>query len=276
MTKYLKQSAFTLVELLIVMVILGILAVTSFAFIHSGFNIYSQGVERQEAVAQARFMLTRLAKELRHAMPNSLRLHCENNCTLSQCLEFTPFQSATHYTGYLPATSPFTVTAVDFELNGLIQPSSGDWASIYPLTPSEVYDTSSNKRLQLTGFVSSASSEIDQWQFNQGFAQESPAKRIYFLATPVSFCIEGAQLYRYQDYGFNISQLDAFELQSTSGVKRDLLALHLGNDLTNNAFFRLTDTALTRNAVLNIHAVMAFNESEAMVFNHEVHIPNVP
>ncbi|MFY8327081.1 PulJ/GspJ family protein [Pseudoalteromonas sp. ZZD1] len=276
MSKYLKQSAFTLIELLLVMVILGILAVTSFAFINSGFNIYSQGVERQEAVAQARFMLTRLAKELRHAMPNSLRLSCENNCGLSQCLEFTPFQSATHYTGYLPNTAPFIVTAVDFELNDSAQPSIDDWASIYPLDPTEVYDVSNNKRLQLTNFVSSASSELDQWQFDQAFAQESPAKRIYLLATPVSFCVEGTQLYRYQDYGFRNAQLDAVELQSTSAVKRDLLALHIGNSLASNAFFRLSDTALTRNAVLNIHAVMAFNDNEAMMFNHEVHIPNVP
>ena len=48
-----------------------------------------------------------------------------------------------------------------------------------------------------------------------------------------------SELYRYQDYGFRNAQLDAVELQSTSAVKRDLLALHIGNSLASNAFFRL-------------------------------------
>ena len=90
-----RQYAFTLIELLLVMVILGILAVSAFSFIGAGVSIYAQGVERQEAVAQARFLITRISKELRHAAPNSLRLSCDNDskgaCNTHQCLEFTPF-----------------------------------------------------------------------------------------------------------------------------------------------------------------------------------------
>ena len=84
------QNAFTLIELLLVMVIIGILAVSAFSFIGAGVSIYSQGAERQEAVAQARFLITRLSKELRHATPNSLRLSCDNStsgaCGAQQCL----------------------------------------------------------------------------------------------------------------------------------------------------------------------------------------------
>ncbi|MEM5550304.1 type II secretion system protein [Pseudoalteromonas neustonica] len=276
MFSFIKQCGFTLIELLIVMVIVGILGVTSVAYINAGVNIYSQGVERQEAVAQARFMLTRLAKELRHATPSSLRLQCEGGCTFDQCLEFIPFQSATHYTGYLPTSAPFNVTAVDFELNNLAQPTIGNWATVYPLHHSDLYDVANNKRLQVTGFVSSTTSELDQWQFSQAFMQESSSKRIYLLAEPVSFCVEGNAVYRYQDYGFNVNQLNAVQLQASSGVKRDLLALHISNNLVSNEFFNLDDAALTRNSVLNIHAIMTFNDSEAMMFNHEVHIPNVP
>ncbi|MFT7568977.1 MAG: MSHA biogenesis protein MshO, partial [Pseudoalteromonas distincta] len=136
------QNAFTLIELLLVMVIIGILAVSAFSFIGAGVSIYSQGVERQEAVAQARFLITRLSKELRHATPNSLRLSCDNStsgaCIAQQCLEFTPFLSATHYTNYLPTVAPFNVSAVDFELNNLTQPQAGDWATIYPLSSADI------------------------------------------------------------------------------------------------------------------------------------------
>ncbi len=68
------QYAFTLIELLLVMVIIGILAVSAFSFIGAGVSIYSQGIERQEAVAQARFVITRISKELRQTHLGSLAI----------------------------------------------------------------------------------------------------------------------------------------------------------------------------------------------------------
>jgi len=280
MNKAKHQKGFTLIELLLVMVIIGILAVSAFSFIGAGVSIYSQGVERQEAVAQARFLITRLSKELRHATPNSLRLTCDNGtggvCSTQQCLEFTPFLSATHYTNYLPTTSPFDVTAVDFELNNLTEPQVGDWATVYPLNSEDIYNENNDKRLQVSAFTNSTSSAIDQWQFSKAFAEESPSKRLYLLDKPVSFCIEGNSLYRYTNYGFNVNQLNAVGLQITSGVKRDLLGIYIANDLANTLFFTLDKLALQRNSVLNIHAQMVFNDTEVMNFNHEVHVPNVP
>ncbi|WP_338411311.1 MULTISPECIES: type II secretion system protein [Pseudoalteromonas] len=275
-----RQYAFTLIELLLVMVILGILAVSAFSFIGAGVSIYAQGVERQEAVAQARFLITRISKELRHATPNSLRLSCDNDskgaCNTHQCLEFTPFLSATHYTNYLPTTAPFNITAVDFELNNLTKPQAGNWAAVYPLNSDDIYNENNHKRLQVLAFDSTAGNAIDQWQFSKAFAAESPSKRLYLLAEPVSFCVEGQFLYRYTNYAFNSTQSDAPSLQVTSGVKRDLLGIYIANNLASNLFFTIEPVALQRNAVLNVNAQMRFNETEVMNFNHEVHVPNVP
>ena len=275
-----QKRGFTLVELLLVIVIIGILAVASFSFISAGFNIYSQGVKRQEAVAQSRFILTRLSKELRHATPNSLRLNCDNAsigaCSTQQCLEFTPFLSATHYTNYLPTVAPFNISAVDFELNNLTQPQTGSWATIYPLNSPDIYDESNNKRLQVSAFNSSATSAIDEWQFSKAFAQESPSKRLYLLDQPVSFCVEGNSLYRYSNYGFTTSQLDAASLQVSSGVKRDLMSNYISNDLTSSAFFILSEVTLQRSGVVNVFAQMGFNDTEQISISHEVYVPNVP
>lgn len=281
-----KQSAFTLVELLLVMVIIGILAVSVFSFLGAGVSIYSRGIERQEAVSQARFFIMRLNKELRHATPNSLRLTCDNasngNCNVQQCLEFTPFLSSTHYTDYLPTTAPFNVNAVNFELNNLTHPATGDWATIYPLNSADIYNENNNKRLRVTDFLASSydgntgSSAIDTWQFSKAFSQESPSKRLYLLSPPVSFCIEGTLLYRYANYGFNENQLNAANLQVITGVKRDLLGLYIANNLSSELFFIVEPLTLQRNAIVNIHAQMQFNETEKMDINYEVHIPNVP
>ncbi|KPW01862.1 type II secretion system protein J [Pseudoalteromonas sp. P1-11] len=274
-----QKRGFTLVELLLVMVIIGILAVASFSFISAGFNIYSQGVKRQEAVAQSRFVLTRLSKELRHATPNSLRLNCDNAsngaCSTQQCLEFTPFLSATHYTDYLPTSAPFEITAVNFALNNLTEPQINDWASIYPLNSSDIYDESQNKRLQVSSY-SAVTSELDTWQFSKAFAQESPSKRLYLLDQPVSFCVEGNSLYRYSNYGFTTNQLNAASLQVSSGVKRDLMSNYIANNLTSRAFFTLSEISLQRSAVVNVFAQMGFNDTEQISISHEVHVPNVP
>ncbi len=276
MKSLIRQSGYTLIELILVMVIVAILAGTSIAYISSGVSIYSQGVERQEAVAQARFLLQRLARELRHATPNSLRVNCEAGCGISQCLEFTPFKSATVYVDYLPVGAPYTLNAVDLELSGLPEPSVNDQVVINPTRADEVYDISQQKRLSVSGFTSSEANVLDEWQFTTAFAEESPVKRLYLLDLPVSFCIEGTELYRYGNYGFHTEQLSAAQLQVQANVERGLLAKYIANNLVDDAFFTLTAPALIRHAVLNINAQMQFNTSENLNINYEVHIPNVP
>ena len=77
------SKGFTLVELILVIVILGIVSVGTVQYLSFGAQIYADSAERDEVVSQARFLLTRLSKELRHATPGSVRLSCTTKPVIS-------------------------------------------------------------------------------------------------------------------------------------------------------------------------------------------------
>ena len=89
-----KESGFTLLELIIVIILLGVMAVGITGFITLSTQTYLNVTERDELLASARFAVERLNREVRNALPNSLRVKT-NVDTNKQCLEFIPIQAST-------------------------------------------------------------------------------------------------------------------------------------------------------------------------------------
>ena len=275
-------KGFTLVELILVIVILGIVSVGTVQYLSFGAQIYADSAERDEVVSQARFLLTRLSKELRHATPGSVRLSCTNQpgdlCISSQCLEFVPFSSSTIYTNNLPmdTTQSGVMTVVDAKQS----PNVNDWASIYALTADDVFDLTQGKRRRITQVIEgTATTEPDQWQVELGFSASSPAKRVYVLSSsgPVSFCLEDKKIYRYQGYGFSSTQPVPNTANHTlNGVQGQFLAQFIQNALAINPVFKYESASLTRNSIVNLQIEMGFSGSDSVSFNHEIHLPNVP
>ena len=276
------NKGFTLVELILVIVILGIVSVGTVQYLSFGAQIYADSAERDEVVSQARFLLTRLSKELRHAAPGSVRLSCTNQpsdlCIQTQCLEFVPFSSSTIYTNNLPmdTSQSGVMTVVDAKQS----PNVNDWANIYALDAADVYDVSQGKRRKIIQVLEgTVNTQPDQWRVEFGFSANSPAKRVYVLPSsgPVSFCLESSKLYRYQNYGYSINQptpnVSNHTLNNVPGV---FLAQFIQNTVSLNPLFRYETASLTRNAMVNIQVEMGFSNSEPVSFNHEIHLPNVP
>src|SRR5690554_6805250 len=89
-----KNKGFTLVELIVVIVLLGIVGTFTFSFIGTGARIYQDTTEREHLVAESRFAVKRIASELRNALPRSIRvLTSEQN----RCVEFVPIVSSSNY-----------------------------------------------------------------------------------------------------------------------------------------------------------------------------------
>lgn len=86
-----KQQGFTLVELIVVILIMGILAYGSVQFILNTSGAYVDSQQRSRLAAVATSSLERLSQELRLAMPGSLRLNSDGP---QSCLEFIPIQIA--------------------------------------------------------------------------------------------------------------------------------------------------------------------------------------
>lgn len=276
-----KANGFTLIELVVVIVVLGVVSVGLSGFIRTGMSIYSDVTDRDQLLAESRFLVERISRELRHAIPNSARLASSGN---TQCLEFVPALWTTYYTSLpvFPDTST-QATIVEFGLNAAdyqITPQStgvtGDFAFVYPTSHSDIYATASNKRREILACSEQdVSADDDCWTsddaqhtailtLTEAFADNSPASRLYFGRQATSYCTNvSGQIHRYQNV-----ITEARTVYTSGGVL-------MAEGLVNNQPFKIEEASLTRNGLINI--LLEFKRNDELVnYNVEVHIPNVP
>lgn len=244
-----RQLAFTLIELIIVMVLLGVLSVGVSSFLSFGTQIYSETSARDKIISSARFAIERLNRELRYALPNSVRL--EN---AAQCLQFIPIIESTIYTEIPvfpePATKEMTVVKFD---NSLFNNTLS--AVVYPLSPDDVYDGSgvSENSGKVFGVDSITDAATDQWTIsfdeNVQFQKDSPTHRIFFINDSVSYCLANKSMYR-------------------NGIL-------MAENIVNNDPFDVTPASLQRNSIVQLRLTFE-NNTELITFNNEVQVPNVP
>lgn len=263
-----SERGFTLVELILVMVILGIFAVATSQFIRSSALLVADSSARTAIVNDARFIFERLTRELRSAVPGSIRISCEGNaCSNQQCLEYVAIKAATSYLDSAPGTNQTNPTLT------VLPPSQtvavNDQLLVYPTSSSDVYGTSSSKRRTITNITIATGTE--QWQLSAGVSHQSPGKRIYVLSVPTSFCFSNGELRLVTGYGLTSSQ-------STIGAglsSGSLLQAGVQLDWS-DAPFSYAPASLTRTAVVNLKLALQASNQEVVEFNHEIHIPNVP
>jgi MSHA biogenesis protein MshO len=275
-----KEKGFTLVELVTVIVILGVLAVSTTSFIQFGTKSYTDAVDREEITSTARFVIERLNREVRNALPNSVRVV---NGSGKKCLEFIPIAQSAIYLDIpvLPEPASNTITLVPFT-SALVDNSSS--VAVYALNANDIYD---NNNGVIHGF-DSLSPLLNRNELNDSspavvltlgtpanpihFRADSPTSRIYFIEPAVAYCLENDELYRYKNYAN--STADNTPIRSNNGVENNwsLMAENLGNTVLP---FNVVDVTLRRNALVLIQLHFFIN-LENIIFSHEIQVPNVP
>ena len=290
-----KTKGFTLVELVTVIIVLGVVSVGISGFIRTGMDIYTDVNERDQLLGESRFVVERLSRELRGAIPNSARLVSAGN---TQCLEFVPALWTTYYTSLsvfpdLPSNLAGTTTANVVELaasTDLLPLQGNEFAVVYPTTANDIYaaidlnNHDTNKRLMVNsctdedGDCSTAdanatdphlailtlSREAGTAQLT-AFSDHSPASRMYFARQAVSYCAHSdGDITRHVD-GVN----------STQTAYASSMGVLMAKGLSNSSPFTVTPASLTRNALVSILLIFERND-EVVNYNIEVHIPNVP
>ena len=93
------NRGFTLVELVMVILLLGIMATFTSQFIGIGTQIYGDASSREQLMSDARFAMERLNRELRDAVPGSERIEDQGGNWLGQgpCLRFWPISNSGRY-----------------------------------------------------------------------------------------------------------------------------------------------------------------------------------
>lgn len=279
-----KESAkgFTLVELVTVIIVLGVVSIGISGFIRTGVGIYNDVTERDQLLGESRFVIERINRELRMAIPNSVRVKASNSGNI-QCIEFVPSQWVSFYTSL--SVDPDTTTSatiIEFANNPVgFQLTAGDFAIVYPTNSADVYDLAENKRRLITactddgdagaGDCSTAddSGGTAVLTVNAAFEDHSPASRLFIARNAISYCANSTgDIYR------NQVNIDTTQDIYTAGT---LMAENLKNNFAdpNELPFSVYAATLTRNSL--VHILLAFERNEEMInYSSEVHIPNVP
>jgi MSHA biogenesis protein MshO len=197
------MAGFTLVEAIVTIVLTGILAATVAVFIRAPIKAYQDVTRRAELTDIADTALRRITRDIRTALPNSVRTAgtCDG---IGICyIEFVPIKSAGRYREGGPGNPlDFNAAADTFDVIGPgVDVAANDSIVIYNLgiSDSDVYAGSDRRDVAATG------TNLSTVGFTGGvFPFASPAKRFHIVGKPVSYvCNAGAgQLQRYSGYAF--------------------------------------------------------------------------
>ncbi|HWH47130.1 MAG TPA: type II secretion system protein [Burkholderiales bacterium] len=235
------SRGFTLVEAIVVIVVTGILASAVAVFLRAPVQAYLDVARRAELTDIADTALRRISRDLRLALPNSIRVTAGDTA-----IEFIPVKSAGRYRADGPGNLLDFSSGADtsFDVIGPgVDIQTGDFVVIYNLgiAEADAYPPGLNRRAVPPASTGSGLSAVTFTSTGLPFPFASPARRFQVVGTPVSYICAGGVLTRYWNYNFgttppagssgvlasNVSSC-RFSYQAGVTAQNALLTLELG------------------------------------------------
>ncbi len=259
-----QNAGFTIVELITVMVIMGILSVGTVRFISDGANGFATTLGRAAMVSDAQQLITRLSREVREALPSSIRVS-----STGDCLELIPIVGASVYLSAPVGSAATGMQTVP--LDGAVV-SANSRVAIAPTNNPYNLTTQSSISPPVTVGAADVNNEVTiSFSAAHQFTQASAQNRFYLVESPISYCRQAGALWRYQNYGFLATQPNLASLPN-SLPNRALVAESI-DPLT--AIFNFTGATLQRNATVELNLQLQNGDDELAV-NHLVQLRNLP
>jgi MSHA biogenesis protein MshO len=289
------QSGFTLLEAIVVIVVLGVVATMAAVFIRAPVQAYADSVARAEVTDQADLALRRIARDLRLALPNSIRV--ANGAAIEflltkaggrylsaedKALEPTP--TASQPLDFVNASNSFTVVGPMPSLRERVV--ANDFVVVHNLgeglAPSDAYQFSAPNAQRNIARITAISDDktlvtlADNPFAAQNPPMPSPTQRFHVVSGPVTyFC--GARpdgtLALWRMWGYNITPTQGVP---PAGAQQALVATGLANC---NIFDYGAAGSPTRRSALVILTLelKARNERDPTIrLVHQVHVDNTP
>ena len=264
------SRGFTLIELVIVMVIMGIVSVFSIKFITHSVQIYRQGADREQLMSDVRFGLERLNREVRNAVPGSLRI--ENGAAETEpvsCVSFWPITTAGRYTAivYHPLEDNTTVTLPFFvPEDGSTRDWKNNWIIINPLgldASTQTCNTGYDCAILIENEpkVEMVNQLIFSFTSNPKFSY-SPTQRVYFALEQVRYCIAQGELTR---------TIVAINENIPESIKPILMAKHISS----GKFLGDANESPDLYSTLSVDLIVSKN-NESIDFRHKIRLYNAP
>lgn len=269
------RLGFTLVEMVTVIIVLGVLVLGVSSFVVLGTRIFIDSTSVEQVLGQSRFALERMTRELRNAVPNSIRLTSSNTY---QCVEFVPIQASASYIDLPFVPFPASLTGT------VLPPSQGinntQQMLVYPLRTADIYASTpagtSGRLFDVKEFDHDQSSGLVTFDRAVRFAESSPIKRYFMINGPLSYCFQSngsdGTLWRYAGYG--LQPIQPTPSTMTGGAL-------MAEDITNNLAMvseqpiLLTPSTLVNNAMLQLTPRFSVN-GQVFQYQHQVQVINVP
>ena len=188
------NRGFTLLEMVIAMVVLSIIMIGMGSYIAVGVKGYTNTVDRERLQSQARFLIARMTREIRHAAPNSLSV-AGSKASKDMCLSFYPIVSAAVYYADLPNNSDqLNISALDPQNTAIWKPKDRKhkgWKVAVGFASAEQY-----KENTIVMSAAEPLGDLLQLSLTYPITTSSPGKRLYLYQHQISYCQVGNTIQR--------------------------------------------------------------------------------
>lgn len=269
-----NQRGVTLIELVMVIVVTGIIAAGVAVFIQRPVEGYIDAARRATLTDEADTALRRITRDLRTALPNSVRVDPSG-----KFIEYIETIGGGRYRAETDSFGggeilDFTAADTTFDVLGPVPTlSAGNHIVVYNLfssgTVSNAYQGSNR-----ASFVSVAAPTITIAPvISLPFPEPSPAKRFHVVTGPVTYGCVGSQLLRYSGYAYNAAQV-APPVGGSSAV----LAANIDTAACNFSYAEgsLGERTGTVSMILQINSVAAGGATERVRLFQQAQVNNSP
>ena len=281
-------AGFTLIELIITMSITTVVVAFAALFINGPIKGFTDQVRRAELVDSAESSLRRMGRDIRRALPNSVRVRDTGSIKALELLNAV--EGIRYRAGPPPGNTNawLSLSAADGAFNsiGLFDSITKPFSSTTHYLSVYNVGVVGASAYELLNVITPVGTQIDIDAATEAgednivltpafqFAYPSPRQRVYLIDTPVSYLCDTAAgtLTRYSGYTITSDQADrdtAVELLAAGGT-----AALMSDNMSACTFIFTPGTA--QRAGLVTLSLTVTQDGESIVLLQQVHIDNVP